>query len=236
MAPEPRRLAPTARATPRRKRERGRTEWSVVAAILDEGMLCHVGFADGDTSYVVPMAYARVDDVLYLHGAAANRTLRALAAGAPACVTVTLLDGLVLARSAFHHSMNYRSVMLLGTAARVASEEEQRRASAALLDHMAPGRSGDARLPTATELRATLILRFPITEGSAKIRTGPPADDPEDMELPVWAGEVPLRLVAGPPVPDPGLAPSVAVPGYAATPRRPGGPASPDRPGGQLPG
>jgi uncharacterized protein len=209
-------LRPTARTALRRKRERGHPEWAAVAAVLDEGLVCHVGFADGGTTYVVPMAYARVDDVLYLHGAAANRTLRALAAGAEACVTVTLLDGLVLARSAFHHSMNYRSVMLLGTAARVEGEEEQRRAAAALLDHMAPGRSADARAPSATELRATLLLRFPIVEGGAKIRTGGPADDPEDLGLAVWAGEVPLRLVAGEPVPDPALPGGVPVPGYAA--------------------
>lgn len=181
-----------------------------------------MGFADDTGTYVVPMAYARVGDVLYLHGAAGNRTLRALAAGAEACVTVTLLDGLVLSRSAFHHSVNYRSVMLLGRAAAVTDEPEQLAAAAALLDHLVPGRSEDARPPVASELRSTLMLRFPLAEGSAKVRTGPPADDDEDMALPIWAGEIPVRLVADPPVPDPELRGGVATPAYATDPRRPG--------------
>jgi hypothetical protein len=168
------------------------------------------------------MAYTRVDDVLYLHGATANRTLRALADGAEACLTVTLLDGLVLARSAFHHSMNYRSVMLLGTAARVEDEAEQLLAARSLLDHMAPGRGDDARLPTPSELRRTLILRFAVTEGSAKIRVGGPIDDDEDLGLPVWAGVIPFRSVAGPPIAEPGLPAGVAVPAYASDHRRPG--------------
>jgi uncharacterized protein len=217
----PRDLEPTPRTVLRRKRERGRADWDTMAAILDEGLLCHVGFTDDGTTYVVPMAYTRVDDVLYLHGAAGNRTLRALAAGAEACVTVTLLDGLVLARSAFHHSMNYRSVVLLGPATRVDDEGEQLMAAAALLDHMAPGRSEDARGPTAAELRATLILRFPVVEGSAKVRTGGPVDDAEDMDLPVWAGEIPFRLVAGEPVPDDPLPTGVVTPAYASDHRRP---------------
>lgn len=218
-APSPA-LRPSPRTRLRRKRERGRDEWEVVAGILDEGLLCHVGFADGPTTYVVPMAYGRLGDVLYLHGATANRTLRALADGAEACVTVTLLDGLVLSRSAFHHSMNYRSVMLLGRAGRVETEDEQRAAAAALVDHMAPGRSADARAPTAAELQATLILRFPLTEGSAKVRTGPPADEPEDLALPIWAGEIPVHLAADPPVPDADLPPGVRTPEYASRPRR----------------
>lgn len=210
----------------RRKRERGTADWETVTSILDEGLLCHVGFADDTGTYVVPMVYARVDDRLYLHGAAGNRTLRALAGGAEACVTITLLDGLVLSRSAFHHSVNYRSVMLLGRAVPVVDEHEQRAAAAALLDHLVPGRSEDARPPVASELRATLILRFPLEEGSAKVRTGPPADDPEDMALPIWAGEIPVHLVADPPVPDPALRDDVATPGYATDPRRPGWPGS----------
>jgi nitroimidazol reductase NimA-like FMN-containing flavoprotein (pyridoxamine 5'-phosphate oxidase superfamily) len=215
-------LEPSARTMLRRKKERGRGDWATITAILDEGLLCHVGFNDGTTTYVTPMAYARVDDALYLHGAPANRTLRALADGTEACVTVTLLDGLVLARSAFHHSMNYRCVVLLGTAERVEDEAEQLAASKALLDHMAPGRGGDARLPTPSELRSTLIVRFPISEGSAKVRTGGPIDDEGDMGLPVWAGVVPFRLAAGEPVADDGLPEGVGVPPYAARHRRPG--------------
>jgi uncharacterized protein len=215
-------LPNTGRTTLRRKRERGRDDWATLASILDEGLICHVGFADGGTTYVVPMAYTRVDRVLYLHGAAGNRTLRALADGAEACVTVTLLDSLVLARSAFHHSMNYRSAMLLGRASRVEGEDEQLLAAAALLDHMAPGRSADARRPTPTELRSTLILRFPVVEGSVKVREGGPVDDLEDMELPIWAGEIPLRLTAGAPVADPQLPAGVETPQYASHHRRPG--------------
>jgi uncharacterized protein len=215
-------LSATSRTALRRKRERGRTDWETLVSILDEGLVCHVGFGDEGTTYVVPMAYTRVDRVLYLHGAAGNRTLRALAGGVEACVTVTLLDGLVLARSAFHHSMNYRSVMLLGAAARVEEEREQLLAAASLLDHMAPGRSQDARGPTAAELRSTLILRFPVVEGSAKVRVGGPVDDEEDLPLPIWAGEIPLRLVAGAPVADGHLPPGIPTPGYATDFRRPG--------------
>jgi nitroimidazol reductase NimA-like FMN-containing flavoprotein (pyridoxamine 5'-phosphate oxidase superfamily) len=214
--------AVTDRTTLRRRRDRGHHERAVIDAILDEGLLCHVGFVAAGSPFVVPMAYARVGDALYLHGAAANRTLRTLAEGSEACVTVTLLDGLVLARAAFHHSMNYRCVMLFGHAERVVDADEQRLASAALLDHMAPGRSADARPPQETELRSTLILRFPIAEGSAKVRLGPPIDDPEDMALAIWAGVIPMQLVAGSPIDDEHLAPGIPVPGYAADhPRRP---------------
>jgi nitroimidazol reductase NimA-like FMN-containing flavoprotein (pyridoxamine 5'-phosphate oxidase superfamily) len=192
----------------------------VIDAILDEGYLCHVAFSDDDTPYAVPMAYARSGDVVYLHGASGNRTLRALAAGAPACVTVTLLDGLVLARSAFHHSMNYRSVMLFGSASRIEGGAEELAAAAALLDQMAPGRSADARPPTAAERRATLMLRFPIEEGAAKVRTGGPIDEPEDLALAVWAGVVPLALTAGAPVPEADLAGGVATPAYLGGPGR----------------
>ena len=195
---------------------------------MDQGLLCHVGFVSEGTPYVIPMAYARDGDHLYLHGAAGNRTLRALAAGTEACVTVTLLDGLVLARSAFHHSMNYRSVMLFGTATRVTDPVEMRRASEVLLDHMAPGRSADARPPSDQELTASLVLRFPIEEGSAKVRTVPPVDEPEDMLLPIWAGEIPLTVEAGRAVADPELLPGVALPAYAASYRRPDDAVEPD--------
>ena len=207
-------LARTKRSTVRRKRDRGHFERSAVNAILDEGLLCHVGFADEGETFVVPMAYARVGDVLYLHGAVANRTLRSLAAGVDACVTVTLLDGLVMARAALNHSMNYRSVMLFGTATRVMDKAEQLGASDAILDHVAPGRSRDARPPSEAELRSTSILRFPVSVGSAKVRTGGPLDDPDDLGLEVWAGEVPLELVAGPARPDPGLRGDPPLPSY----------------------
>jgi hypothetical protein len=206
-------LPPTPRATVRRKRERGSGERALVNAILDEALVCHVGFVAEHGPVVLPMTFARVGDHVYLHGAAANDMLRNLAGEVDVCVTVTLLDGLVFARSSFHHSMNYRCVVLFGKAARVTDVAEMRVMAAALLDHLAEGRSTDARPPTDAELRATLVLRIPITEGSAKVRTGGPVDDADDLALPVWAGEVPMRLVAGTPVTDEGGA-SVAVPDY----------------------
>ena len=154
----------------------------MVNAVLDEAVVCHVGFVADHGPVVLPMTYARIDDDLYLHGAAGNDMLRHLTAEAGVCVTVTLLDGLVFARSAFHHSMNYRCVVLFGQATRVTDPEEMQAMTRALLDHLAPGRSADARPPTAAELRSTLILRLPIDEGSAKVRTGGPIDDPEDLE------------------------------------------------------
>jgi uncharacterized protein len=195
-------LPSTARGTLRRKRERGSHERALINAVLDEGLVCHVGFAAGHGPIVLPMTYVRIDDHLYLHGAGGNDMLRHLAVGADLCVTVTLLDGLVFARSAFHHSMNYRCVVLFAMATPVTDTAELLAASAALLDHLAPGRSADARSPTEAELRATLMVRIPISEGSAKVRTGGPIDDPDDMQLPVWAGEVPLAMVAQSPVPD----------------------------------
>ncbi len=211
----PRDLAVTQRTGLRRLKERGTHERAVVEQILDEGLLCHVGVEDGGTPVVTPMAYARVDDHLYLHGAPGNRTLRLIADGVQACVTVTLLDALVLARSAFHHSMNYRCVMLFGAGHAVEDPEEKLLASSALLEHMAPGRSGDARLPKDSELRSTLIVRFPIDEGSAKIRTGGPKDDEEDMDRPIWAGQIPFDLVARVGVAEDGLPEGTVVPPYA---------------------
>jgi uncharacterized protein len=187
----------------------------VVEQILDEGLLCHVGVEDGGTPVVTPMAYARVDNHLYLHGAPGNRTLRLIADGVQACITVTLLDALVLARSAFHHSVNYRCVMVFGAGQAVEDPQEKLLASAALLEHMAPGRSGDARLPNDSELRSTLIVRFPIDEGSAKIRTGGPKDDDDDMDRPIWAGQIPFDLVARLGVPEDGLPEGTVVPPYA---------------------
>jgi nitroimidazol reductase NimA-like FMN-containing flavoprotein (pyridoxamine 5'-phosphate oxidase superfamily) len=199
-------LAPTTRTTVRRKRERGSNERVLIERVLDEGLMCHVGFAAEHGPVVLPMTYVRIADQLYIHGAAGNEMLRSLAGGVDVCVTVTLLDGLVFARSAFHHSMNYRCVVLFGRAERVTDVDELQKMAAALLDHLAPGRSADARKPTAEELRATLIVKLPITEGSAKVRTGGPIDDAEDLHLPVWAGEVPMRLEAGSPISDGGTA------------------------------
>ena len=200
-------LPTTDRTTLRRKRERGARNAPLVDAVLDEALVCHVGFVAEHGPVVLPMTFVRVGDVVYLHGAAGNDMLRHLADGVDVCVTVTLLDGLVFARSAFHHSMNYRSVVLYGRAVRVTDAKELQTMAAALLDHLAPGRSADARPPTDAELRATLVLRLPVSEGSAKVRTGGPIDDAEDLDLPVWAGEVPLRLVRQAPVPDTAGAP-----------------------------
>jgi nitroimidazol reductase NimA-like FMN-containing flavoprotein (pyridoxamine 5'-phosphate oxidase superfamily) len=193
---------PSLRTTVRRLPDRGDYRAETIRAILDEGLVAHVGFAVDGQPWVIPMTYARLGDALYLHGSVANHLLRALAGGVEVCVTVTLLDGLVLARSAFHHSMNYRSVVVFGVAQRVDAEAEKQRAFAALVEKMAPGRSrAGVRLPSAAESRKTLVVQLAIDEASAKIRTGPPIDDPEDLELPVWAGVIPLRLTPGDPLP-----------------------------------
>lgn len=193
---------PTERTQVRRKRDRGHYDRATIDAVLDAGMICHVGFAVDGRPWVFPTAYARAGDDLFLHGAAANFALGALASGTEACVTVTLLDGLVLARAAFNHSMNYRSIMLFGRAEAVEGEEPKRRAVTAVLEHLLPGRAADTRLPSPSELRATRVVRFPIVEGSAKVRTGAPVDDPADLGLPHWAGVLPLGLVPGAPIPD----------------------------------
>jgi hypothetical protein len=195
-------LAPTSRTTLRRKADRGRFDRATVNEVLDEAYVAHVGFVVDGQPRVLPMTYGRVDDVLYLHGAVGNAMLRA-SAGAEVCVTVTLLDGLILARSAFHHSMNYRSVVLLGRAEKVEDDAEKRRALDAIVDHSVPGRSQVARPSDEGELRATLVLRLPIEEGSAKVRAGDAVDEPADMDHPAWAGVVPLRLTPSPPVQSP---------------------------------
>jgi len=194
-------LASTPRSRVRRQPKRGSHDRELIHRILDEGLVCHVGFVHEGQPVVIPTAYARSDDELYLHGAVANRMLGALAGGGPACVTVTLLDGLVLARSAFHHSMNYRSVVLFGIAREVTDPDEKARALDALVDHVAPGRVRHARASSPRELAVTRIVAFPISEGSAKLREGGPIDDPEDLAHPAWAGVVPLRLRPGAPIP-----------------------------------
>jgi uncharacterized protein len=194
-------LQQTDRTTLRRKADRGSYDRDLANAILDEGLVCHVGFAVDGRTTVIPTAYGRVEDSLYLHGAAGNHALRTLAGGADCCVTVTLLDGLVLAKSAFHHSMNYRSVVLFGRAEPVTDSDEKRVALAAIVDHMQRGRSAETRGPNDKELRATLVVRLPIDEGSVKVRSGGPVDEPEDLELPYWTGVVPVTAVRGAPIP-----------------------------------
>ena len=173
-----------------------------VHAILDEGFFCHVGFTVDDQPYVIPTGYVRAGEKLYIHGSAASRMLRTLDQGIKVCVTVTLVDGLVLARSSFHHSVNYRSVVVLGTAQLVLDRDEKMDALRRFTNHIVPGRWDEARVPNDQELKATSVLVLPMEEVSAKVRTGPPIDDEEDYEIPIWAGVVPVHLRAGDPIPD----------------------------------
>lgn len=194
---------------------RARYERAVVEEILDEAMVAHLAFAHEGQPYAIPTLHARVGDTVYVHGSAASRTIRALAAGAPACLTVSLLDGLVLARSALHHSVNYRCAMILGGARLLEDESEQLLALERFTERLVPGRWAEVRPPTARELRQASVLAMSLDECSAKVRSGPPLDEPQDMELDAWAGVVPLRIAAGAPQPDPqlraGIAPSPAV-------------------------
>jgi nitroimidazol reductase NimA-like FMN-containing flavoprotein (pyridoxamine 5'-phosphate oxidase superfamily) len=209
----------------RRKRERGSHERAAIDAILDEALIAHLGIADEQGQpFVIPTLHARLGEHVYLHGSTASRTLRALQDGAPACLTVSLLDGLVLARAAMHHSANYRSVMLLGRARIVESPQEKLAALEAIVEHIVPGRWAEARVPTENELKATAVLALPIDEASAKVRSGPPQDDAEDHALPVWAGVIPLATEARTPEPDPRLSAAIAVPRSASDYRRPGSP------------
>ncbi len=205
-------LAPTDRTRHRRLPDRGSFDVDVINAIVDEALHCHVGFVADGRPVVIPTIHARIGDQLYFHGAVANQMLRALADGVDACVTITLVDGLVLARSQFHHSMNYRSVVIFGRAARVVDDDEKRAALHALVEHVVPGRSVDTRAPTASEMRKTLVCRLPINEASAKIRTGGPVDDDEDLALPVWAGVIPCEITFGMPRPEPDLPAGVTPP------------------------
>src|SRR4051794_327020 len=196
-------ITPTDSTTIRRLPDRAASNWETITAILDEGFVCHVGFAGSDgRPYVIPTSYGRVDDTLFLHGSPASRMLRTLADGVDVCVTVTLIDGFVLARSAFHHSINYRSVVVLGHAVEEQDPDVKLAALEAFVDHILPGRAADSRRPTPKEVRKTIVLRLPLREASAKIRSGPPVDDNEDLALPVWGGVVPLWLQAGTPEPD----------------------------------
>jgi nitroimidazol reductase NimA-like FMN-containing flavoprotein (pyridoxamine 5'-phosphate oxidase superfamily) len=204
----------TARTTLRRLPKRGSFERQTAYDILDEGFVCHVAFVSDGQPFVIPTAYGRVGDRLYLHGARASRMLKALGAGADVCVNVTLVDGLVLARSAFHHSINYRSVVVFGRARVVESVEEKTAALLAFMEHVVPGRWDEVREPTKQELDATLVLSLSLDEASAKVRTGPPIDDEKDYELPIWAGVLPLRVSAGEAVADPRLREGTPPPGW----------------------
>ena len=212
----------TPRSRVRRLPQRGSYDRTVIDQILDEGIVAHVGFVHEGSPFVIPMGYARDGDRLLLHGSSASRLMRLLAAGTEAAVTVTLLDALVLARSYFHHSMNYRSVVVLGRTAGVAEEGEKNRALDVLLSRLVPGRHGDARPTNEIELKATLVASIPIKEATAKLRTGPPADDDEDLALPHWAGLVPLRTTFGPPEPAPDLTEGIEAPPYVVGYRRDG--------------
>jgi hypothetical protein len=203
---------PTERTRVRRLPERAAYDRETVHAILDEGFVCHVGFVADGQPYVLPTGYARAGETLYLHGSAGSRL--GLRPGMPVCVTVTLVDGLVLARSAFHHSMNYRSVTVLGRTRPVTDPGEKDAALRAFVEHVVPGRSDEVRGGDRRELAATAVLAMPIEEVSAKVRTGPPKDDEQDHALPVWAGVLPLALAPGSPVPDARLDPAVPVPSY----------------------
>jgi nitroimidazol reductase NimA-like FMN-containing flavoprotein (pyridoxamine 5'-phosphate oxidase superfamily) len=200
----------------RRLPKRGHYDAATLHAVLDAGLIAHVGYVVDGQPYVTPTAYWREGDRVYWHGSSASRMLRRVAGGVPVCLTVTHLDGLVLARSGFHHSMNYRSAMLLGTAEKIHDQAAKEKALEAFIERIAPGRSAGLRPMTALELKATTVLRMPIDEASAKIRTGPPGDDEEDYALPIWAGVVPIRQVVGPIEPDPRLLPGTDLPRHLA--------------------
>jgi nitroimidazol reductase NimA-like FMN-containing flavoprotein (pyridoxamine 5'-phosphate oxidase superfamily) len=206
--------APSPRVRVRRVPKRGFYDRAQIDAILDEALISHVGFVHEGRPAVIPTLHARVGDEVLLHGSAASRMLRALGQGVDVCLTATLIDGLVLARSAFHHSMNYRSVVLYGTARPVTGDERLEQALEAFTEKLVPGRWADVRWPTQQELKGTAVLALPIAEGSAKVRTGPPIDDDEDYALDVWAGVVPLRLQPSPAEPDPQLRDGIPRPSY----------------------
>ncbi|MGH9676943.1 MAG: pyridoxamine 5'-phosphate oxidase family protein, partial [Candidatus Acidiferrum sp.] len=212
----PESFTPTERTRVVREPHRGAYDRESIYKILDEGFVCHVGFANEGQPFVIPTMFARVGDAIYFHGSAASRMLRGAIAGIPVCITVTLIDGLVLARSIFNHSMNYRSVVALGKATLVENAEEKLAALRAFTEKILKGRWNDARQPNEQELKATSILRLPLEEISAKIRSGPAEDDAPDRELPIWAGIIPMQLIAGAPVRDEKCDPAIPLPAYAA--------------------
>jgi nitroimidazol reductase NimA-like FMN-containing flavoprotein (pyridoxamine 5'-phosphate oxidase superfamily) len=212
----------TDRSTIRRLPSRAVYDRALIHAILDEGLVCHVGFVVDGWPVVIPTIHVRMGERLYMHGSPASRMLKTLAGGVDVCVTVTLVDGLVLARSAFHHSMNYRSVVLFGLARAVDDPDEKARILRVLSEHLVSGRWRDVRGPTPGELKATSVLSLPIDEASAKVRTGHPVDDEDDYTRPIWAGVIPLAVTAGQPLPCPRLLPGVAPPPYVSSYPGPG--------------
>jgi uncharacterized protein len=210
----------TERTRVRRLPKRGNYDRETINAILDEAFICHVGFVAEGQPYVIPTGYARIGSDLYIHGSAASRMLRNLAEGVDVCVTVTLIDGLVLARSAFHHSINYRSVVILGKAELIEDPDEKNNALEAFTDHVIPGRWAEIRWPSDIELKATSVLKLRIDEASAKIRTGGPVDDEEDYDMDVWAGVLPLSIAKGDPVNDERLPAGIPVPDYVLNHQR----------------
>jgi len=207
-------FTPTERTTLKRLPKRGAYDRETVFRILDEGFVCHVGFVVDGQPYVIPTNYGRSGETLYLHGSAASRMLRTLSEGIPVCVTVTLVDGLVLARSAFHHSVNYRSVVVFGTARLVVEPREKMEALRQFTEHIMKGRWEDIRQPSEQELKGTTVLALPLEEVSAKVRTGGPIDDEEDYALPMWAGVLPLPVTPATPIPDARLKAGTAIPPY----------------------
>jgi nitroimidazol reductase NimA-like FMN-containing flavoprotein (pyridoxamine 5'-phosphate oxidase superfamily) len=193
---------------------RGSRDWDTINQILDAGFLAHVGFCVDGQPFIIPTLYGRDGEKLYLHGSAVSRMLRELETGIPTCVTVTLVDGLVLARSAFHHSMNYRSVVAFGSARKIADPGQKVESLRIISEHIIPGRWADVRKPSEKELKATTVLEFSISEASSKVRSGPPLDDENDYDLPVWAGVLPLAITSRPPVPDDRLIKGVTLPDY----------------------
>jgi len=213
--------SPTERTRIRRHPERGSYDARLIRSILDEALICHLAYVDAEGQpRVIPTIHARIGDTLFLHGSQASRTMQSLKEGIEVAVAATIVDGLVLARSAFSHSMNYRSVVVYGRAREVLDREEQFAAARALADHVAPGRAADARMPNDAELTQTTMLALPIEEASAKVRTGPPKDDEADLDLPIWAGVLPVRFATGEPVPSPELDDGIPVPGYLTSYRR----------------
>jgi nitroimidazol reductase NimA-like FMN-containing flavoprotein (pyridoxamine 5'-phosphate oxidase superfamily) len=210
----------TERTKVRRLAKRGVYDRETINAIIDEALICHVGFVVEGKPVVIPTIHWRDGERLYIHGSVASRMLRSLERGVEACVTITLLDGIVMARSAFHHSMNYRSVVIYGTAQEVSDREEKLRALEVLVEHVCAGRTRDARRPNDTELRQTIVLSLPIDEASAKVRTGGASDEDEDYALPVWAGVIPLRLTPQAPISDERLAEGIEIPDYAMNYKR----------------
>jgi len=222
-------LGPGPRTKIRRLAERGRYDEETVYAILDEGLVCHLGISTPAGPLVVPTAYVRVGRSVYLHGAPASASLGTAVGGGSVCLVVTLVDGLVMARSAFHHSINYRSVVVIGAATEVTDLDQKRAALEALVEHIVPGRGEDARAPTDAELRSTKVVRIEIAEASAKIRAGGPNDDPDDLDLPIWAGQLPFSVVTGSPLADEHVPVGTAVPTYLTSYARPSSAAAGER-------